>query len=612
MTTILTRSAWRRCALLSVVMLLGACASAPPPPPVVATGDEAAVIRHVQARLAHATAAGRIAGLSLALVDDQRVVWAGGAGWADADTRRAADAHTVYRMGSISKLLTDVAALQLVGEGRLALDAPIEQALPDFRLHTRLGDAPITPRQLMTHHAGLPRDLPAGMWGTTVTALRSVLPALAGQDADYPPGLLFSYSNVGITVLGAAVERLDGVPFAQTMRQRLLDPLGMASAAFDTAPPTGAHAARAHRAGQLADEPALRDVPAGGLNASVLDMAQFLKMVFARGQAQAGGNAGERGATVLDPALLASMLQRQNGAVPLDVGFQVGLGWMLSTVGTDTIRGAGPVAHHSGATFHFRSQMIALPAHRLGVIVAANDSTAGPLVNQIATEALALLLQARTGIAQPPAEQREPGHRPAREPWTTAALQAVTGDYATVAGLVQVRRHGERLQAELAGQTLALLPGEDGRLGLRYALLGWVPLRTGLLDQIGIALRRIDGRDVLVAYLDGESLLVGERLPAPGPADALPLPPGRFVPRLAPGEAAVVSSATLARSDGRAVLALQLDLPGAASRLARPLQRVDDVTARLVGPLADRGPTVRLLPSGEIDAGGYRWRRVPD
>lgn len=596
-----------RSCLLVVTMLLGACASAPPQPPVVAPGDDAAVIRHVQTRLAHATAAGRIAGLSLALVDDQRIVWAGGAGWADTDARRAADAHTVYRMGSISKLLTDVAALQLVGEGRLALDAPIEQALPDFRLRTRLGDAPITPRRLMTHHAGLPRDLPAGMWGATGTDHRSVLPALAGQDADYPPGLLFSYSNVGVTVLGAAVERLDGVPFARTMRRRLLDPLGMASAAFDPAPPTGAHAARAHRAGQATDEPALRDVPAGGLNASVLDMAQFLKMVFAQGRA-----GGEQGATVLDPALLAPMLQRQNGAVPLDVGFQVGLGWMLSTFGTDTIRGAGPVAHHSGATVHFRSQMIALPAHRLGVIVAANDSAAGPLVNQIATEALALLLQARTGIRQVPADRREPGYHPAHEPWTTAALQAVTGDYATVAGLVQVRRRGERLQAELAGQTLELLPGEDGRLGLRYALLGWIALRTGLLDQIGIALRHIDGRDVLVAYLDGESLLVGERLPAPGPADALPLPPGRFVPQPMPGEHAAVTSATLGRVGERAVLGLQLDLPGAASRLDRPLRRVDAEMARLVGPLADWGPTVRLRPDGEIDAGGYRWRRAPD
>lgn len=101
----------------------------------------------------------KIAGLSIALVDDQQTVWVHGAGWADQVATRPAGPDTLYRMGSVSKLFADTAAMQLVAQGRLDLDAGIEQALPSLHIRTDWGDAPITPRQLMTHHSGLPRDI---------------------------------------------------------------------------------------------------------------------------------------------------------------------------------------------------------------------------------------------------------------------------------------------------------------------------------------------------------------------------------------------------------------------------------------------------------------------
>ena len=66
-------------------------------------------------------------------------------------------------MGSISQLLTNTAALLLAQQGQLALDQPIRNALPGFKIRSHYGDAAITPRQLMTHHAGLPRDVAKGM-----------------------------------------------------------------------------------------------------------------------------------------------------------------------------------------------------------------------------------------------------------------------------------------------------------------------------------------------------------------------------------------------------------------------------------------------------------------
>ena len=100
-----------------------------------------------------------VTGLSIALVDDQRIVWAEGFGYADQEKKIPATADTLYRVGSISKLFTDTAAMQLVEQGKLDIDQPLKKYIPNFSIKSRYPDtAEITPRQLMTHHSGLPRD----------------------------------------------------------------------------------------------------------------------------------------------------------------------------------------------------------------------------------------------------------------------------------------------------------------------------------------------------------------------------------------------------------------------------------------------------------------------
>src|SRR5207302_5125243 len=91
----------------------------------------------------------------------QAVVWARGFGLADPKAKRPATAETVYRVGSVSKLFTDIAVMRLVEQGRLDLDAPVTKYLPDFTPGNPF-DKPITLRQLMTHRSGLVRESPVG------------------------------------------------------------------------------------------------------------------------------------------------------------------------------------------------------------------------------------------------------------------------------------------------------------------------------------------------------------------------------------------------------------------------------------------------------------------
>ena len=588
-------AAWLATACAGVV---AACSNAPLRQEPVHRGDTTALTQQLARFIDHEMGSNKVMGLSIALVDDQQVIWAHGAGWADAAAQRPAGPDTLYRMGSISKLFTDTAAMQLVAQQRLNLDAPIQQALPSFRIRTRWGGAPITARQLMSHHSGLPRDMLGGMWGTPVGDFRAMVVDLAAEQTAAPPGLSFSYSNVGLTVLGAAVERLAGAPFDAHLQRAVLTPLRMAGASFSAGPASDPRMARAYLKREPQLEPALRDVPAGGLNASVSDMAKFIAMQFARGR-------NDRGEVVLRETQWAEMLRVQNADLPLDVGFGVGLGWMFSTLGSDTVHGGGPVAHHAGATFYFRSQLMILPEQRLGVIVAANDGAAGPVVNRVAQRALALMLEAKTGVTQP---ARVPGFVPAAEPWAEDALRACVGDYTTPAGGVTVALQGRRLRARVGDRTLDLVEGDRGALGLRYKLGGLIPVALGALDELGIACRRVEGHDVLVAALDGQEMLVGDRMPPM----AGPLPrsfaavTGRYEPELAPGERPTFDAVTLGIADGRFWIQPQVTAAfGGDASLRFPLLPLSDEEAMLPGPLADVGPVITRVSGSD---GSVRFR----
>jgi CubicO group peptidase (beta-lactamase class C family) len=119
-------------ALLS--LLLAACSSPPPRPEPVSRDDFDAVQRQLDVYIERELAQQKLASLSISLVDDQRIVWAKGFGWADAAAGVKAGPDTRYRVGSISKLFTDTAAVQLVAQGLLDLDAPVRQTLPCFEL----------------------------------------------------------------------------------------------------------------------------------------------------------------------------------------------------------------------------------------------------------------------------------------------------------------------------------------------------------------------------------------------------------------------------------------------------------------------------------------------
>jgi CubicO group peptidase (beta-lactamase class C family) len=491
----------KRFAWAALCFALAACAAAPIRPDSMARGDYSYTREYVSWRIRTEMARHDVTGLSIALVDDQRVVWAEGFGDADRANNIPAAPDTVYRVGSISKLFTATAAMQLVEEGSLDIDRPLEAFLPGFSIRSRFPEAgPVTPRGIMTHHSGLPSDLLQGMWTRDPEPFANVVHRIGDEYLAHPPGTVFSYSNLGMTLLGAAVEKVSGRDFPVHMEDSLLRPLGMTQSSFSTGPDGSRRASKGYWNGEETKEAPLRDVPAGGLNSSVSDLSHFLRMVFA------GGSSGDR--RIVRPETLAEMLRPQNAGVPLDLDFRVGLGWALGGLGEIDLHGAGPVAHHSGATLSHRSLLIVLPRHKLGVVVLANTASAGPAVHKVAAEALKLALEAKTGIRQP--VRVKP---PMMEgPLPREMLQAFEGRYASRVGVIDIRNDAGSLRADLMNRTFRLVPRADGLLGIRYKLLGIFGISLGDLDYAGVGRTVIAGHELLTARLGGKDIVVGDRI----------------------------------------------------------------------------------------------------
>jgi CubicO group peptidase (beta-lactamase class C family) len=119
-------------AISTLAVLAGCATQMPPAPAQVSRGDFSAVQRYATTLSEQAIAKKWIQGISIALVDDQRVVWSSGFGYADLEAKQLATADTMYRVGSVSKLFTDTAAMQLVESGHIKLDEPVNAVLPGF------------------------------------------------------------------------------------------------------------------------------------------------------------------------------------------------------------------------------------------------------------------------------------------------------------------------------------------------------------------------------------------------------------------------------------------------------------------------------------------------
>jgi CubicO group peptidase (beta-lactamase class C family) len=195
-------------AILSLIALALLAAPTFAQPSVPPAEPYKAAVAELEKLIAHEVDDKRLPALSIALVDDQKVVWAAGFGFQDRAKKIPATAETVYRVGSVSKLFTDVAVMQLVEEGKIDIDAPVAKYIPEFKPVYKEGEKPITLRMLMSHRSGLIREPPIGNYfDPAEPSLEKTVASLNGIGLIYPPESRIKYSNAAIGVVGYTLEK---------------------------------------------------------------------------------------------------------------------------------------------------------------------------------------------------------------------------------------------------------------------------------------------------------------------------------------------------------------------------------------------------------------------
>jgi CubicO group peptidase (beta-lactamase class C family) len=341
-------------------------------------------------------------GLSIAVVYDQDIVWSEGYGYSDVETKTPTTPTTVYRIGSITKLFTSTAILQLRDAGKLRLDDPVALHLPWFRVPNPNADAPeITIRHLLTHTSGLPREAAFPYWTDHVFPTREELAdGVLGQDALNPPETTYHYSNLGMSLLGEIVTAVSGQPWADYVQKKILQPLGMSSSSTDPGEKLLLRLATAY---MLEDAHGNRGVmeyyeagaisPAGGIVSTVEDLGRFAALQFRDGPA-----GGEQ---ILKSSTLREM-QRPHWVYPSFSG-GMGLGFRVNH------RDGKNFVGHGGSIGAHVTNLLTVPSERIAVIVAINTDNGSPYtVAREAYEVIAPAILKATQTPAPPAPEADP------------------------------------------------------------------------------------------------------------------------------------------------------------------------------------------------------------
>jgi CubicO group peptidase (beta-lactamase class C family) len=303
--------------------------------------------------------------ITIGFVNGRELVWAKSYGFADRRKTVRATPISVYRIASVTKQFTAIALMQLVDAKTVRLSDPVDMYVPEVR-NIRGLVRPPTLVQLATMSSGLARDpMDRRKWHAELDRWTETLAAaLPETQALAEPGTTYRYSNIGYSILGAAIGRAAGSPFVEQVRARIIRPLGMTSTDFVLSQDMRARlatgvdydvlvkdslnyedAAASHR-----DGPGL-GVPSGGLYSTVGDLAKLLSLQLGFGP---------------DSVLSLDALRLRNG-VPVStystLDFGYGLGVQVARWGDTTAVG------HSGNTSGYTSQVYYDIASRFGVIV---------------------------------------------------------------------------------------------------------------------------------------------------------------------------------------------------------------------------------------------------
>ena len=320
-----------------------------------------------------------VPGLAIVVVQNDKIVYLKNFGVRKIGERPPIDERTLFQIGSATKAFTATALGMLVDDGKLKWDDPVSTWLKDFRLPTPELTARVTIRDLLSHRTGIGDNL-AMYWGTSLSR-RDLMERL--QSLDVHAGLRerFDYNNLMYVAAGEVIRAVSGIEWADFIRQRLFQPLGMASSVTDIASLRDrSNLASGHgKSGTPGTVQVLPLIdldavgPAGGILSNASDMAQWVRFQI--------GNGTVAGRQLVKPGTMNEMRTPQV-FIPRQPPFSLyffdnvfsayGLGWMLSDYHGHQI------IQHAGLTDAMTSLVALMPDQGVGMVVLTNSNFGAP------------------------------------------------------------------------------------------------------------------------------------------------------------------------------------------------------------------------------------------
>lgn len=435
----------------------------------------------ISSQLQHLVDNNTLDGISIGVVNQSSLIWSKSLGYANREANIEASENTVYRVGSLSKLLTASAILQLEEQGAIDIDQAITAYLPRFYYKTRFAESGvITSRQLLTHLSGLPSNINKGHW--TEERFTNLVERLRTEYTSYPTDFILNYSNVGYSLLGAIIEETTGYLFEDYMQKHLLTPLQMTQSNFQPYGSTTNDAASGYKDLKVQTNLPVRDIPALGLNTSLVDMSHFVSAILNQGS--------YNDKRILDPDSIESMFEVQNRDIELDFDQLIGLPWFVNQIKDEK---HPLIVEHGGTTINYSSQLLLAPQQQLGIIILSNTGQVNTIINNIAKQLLNMLISnsEKTIISYIPEDFHIVNTGENRK-----------NRYIAKSGMIEIDSDTGKLCDCQANRTLNLVPLPDGWFGIS-------PDNKQFTSKVSEKV--IDGNTVIVLQKNGKQHRIGSR-----------------------------------------------------------------------------------------------------
>jgi len=435
----------------------------------------------------------KVKGVSIALVEGDSIIWIEGFGYADVENKIKASAETQYKIASITKLFTGIAVMQLQDRKLLNIDEPVSKFLPEFKIKSRFGPIEeITPRNVLSHTAGIPCDIAKGASSENPEHYSKIIDYLNKEHTIFKPNEVYAYANAGYSLLGCLVEKVSKTPYPDYFKEAIFEPIGMKNSCFreedefNMAKPYDGK-------GKLTIEFPGRDIPAGAMSSTVLDLSKFMSYLLKNNDTN----------NVLSKESLNEMTKVQFDSCLYWSIQKVGLTWEINETND-----YGSFYGHGGDLLSYHSYLMMSMEHKLGAVILTNSfggTEIAALVKDILKEAIGLKNNHKKA-------EKKKNLKYQKIQLSNSQLSRWVGNYAgPVAGDVyEVKVKNNKLTTKVQGINLDFIPISKTQFVPIGKLTKLLPIK---LKSLRIEFDETDkGTLIYLKNLkDGDVTLVGQR-----------------------------------------------------------------------------------------------------